>query len=194
MPIVLDARTVTDHFPGIGRYVVSLAGALKRVALDPDIALLHDPSATATRLTLPDLPHAACAVSPFSLRQQWVVPGQLRRMQATLYHSPYYLMPYRAGVPTALTCYDFIPLLYPQYFKPLQRLVFWLAHGLALKAADRVLAISHATRTDLIRHFHVDPRRVAVTPVAPAPAFCPQPAEKIIALRARLHLPEHYVL
>jgi glycosyltransferase involved in cell wall biosynthesis len=194
LPIVLDARTAIDHFPGIGRYVVNLAHALVRVAPNLDLSLLHDPSAAATRLTLPDLPRVACAASPFSLRQQWVVPGQLRRMQATLYHSPYYLMPYWAGVPAVLTCYDLIPLVYPQYYSPLQRLIFWLAHSLALRVSSQVLTISHATRADLIHRFHVDSRRVVVTQLAPDPAFCPQPAEEAIALRARLGLPEQYVL
>jgi glycosyltransferase involved in cell wall biosynthesis len=192
--LVLDARTATDHFPGIGRYVVSLARALAQVAPELGATLLYDPSAAATRLTLPDLPRVACAASPFSLRQQWVVPGQLRRMQAALYHSPYYLMPYWTGVPTMLTCYDLIPLLYPQYYSAMQRLIFWLAHSLALKVSSKILAISHATRADLVQRFHIDPRRVVVTQLAPDPAFHPQPAGEIVALRARLGLPEQYVL
>jgi len=92
MPIVLDARTATDHFPGIGRYVVNLVQALAKIEPDLDISLLYDPFAAATRLSLPDLPRTACPVSPFSVRQQWVVPGQLRRMGATLYHSLYYIV------------------------------------------------------------------------------------------------------
>ena len=41
---VLDARTATPHFPGIGRYVRSLASALVPL-LDPSehLALLTDP-------------------------------------------------------------------------------------------------------------------------------------------------------
>jgi alpha-1,3-rhamnosyl/mannosyltransferase len=149
--LVLDARTATDHFPGIGRYVVNLAQALARIAPDLNLSLLHDPSAVATRLTLPDLPRVACPVSPFSIRQQWLVPGQLRRMGATLYHSPYYLMPYRPGIPTVLTCYDLIPLVYPQYFSATRRLIYRLTHILALRTADVTLAISQATKADLIR-------------------------------------------
>ena len=59
--IVLDARTATDHFPGIGRYVVNLASALQRSTPDLDLTLLRDPSAAAQRLTLPDLPALDCA-------------------------------------------------------------------------------------------------------------------------------------
>ena len=117
MRIVIDVRTANDHFPGIGRYIVSLASALSQVSPDLNISLLHDTSTSSMLLTLPALPIIGCPVSPFSIRQQWVVPKKLRRAQATLYHSAYYLMPYfLPGLPTVLTCHDLIPLVYPQYF------------------------------------------------------------------------------
>ena len=165
MPIVLDARTATDHFPGIGRYVVNLTHALMSIAPDLDLLLLRDPNARSSRLALPDLPIANLPISPFSLQQQWGVPRCLRDLTATLYHSPYYLMPYRPGVPTVLTAYDVIPLIYPQYYTVPQRLIFRFAHALALKTARITLAISEATKVDLIRRLgcaaRSDPRHPA---------------------------------
>jgi len=190
---VLDARAATDHFPGIGRYVVNLAHALVKVAPDLHLSLLCDPSA-ATRLALPDLPRVDCPASPFSLRQQWVVPQQLRYLQVTLYHSPYYLMPYRPGVPTVFTCHDLIPLRYPQYFSAAQRLIYRLAHTLALKTASVTIAVSQATQADLLRCFRFAPQRVVVIPEAADAHFMPQPIERINALRAKYALPEQYVL
>ena len=96
MRVVLDARCATAHFPGIGRYVVNLARGLQNVAPDLDLLLLTDSSAR-DRLPLPDLPQIDCNVSPFSIKQQWRVPLALRRARATIYHSPYYLMPYAPG-------------------------------------------------------------------------------------------------
>jgi glycosyltransferase involved in cell wall biosynthesis len=192
--IVLDARTATDHFPGIGRYVVSLSAALARLDADMPVTLLHNPVAPSGRLTLPDLPRLPCPVSPFSLSQQWVVPRLLRRAGATIYHSPYYLMPYRPGIPTVLTCYDIIPLLFPHYFSARQRLVFRLAHSLALRAAAVILAISQATRDDLVQRLGVPTSRVHVTPLAADERFRPQPASEIGRVRSSYGLPEHYVL
>jgi alpha-1,3-rhamnosyl/mannosyltransferase len=165
--IVLDARTATDHFPGIGRYVVNLARALAQVAPDLELSLLHDPSAKSARLALPDLPRIACPVSPFSLQQQWQVPARLRHAQATLYHSPYYLMPYWPGVPTVFTCHDLIPLIYPQHLTATQRLIYRLTHVLALRTAQVTLAVSEATRADLLRFFRIDPQRIVVIHEAP---------------------------
>lgn len=193
MPIVLDARTATDHFPGIGRYVVNLAHALTQIAPDLDLVLLRDPSAQ-SRLSLPNLRAADCTISPFSIQQQWIVPKQLRDMRAWLYHSPYYLMPYRTGVPAVLTCYDLIPLIYPQYFSAAQRLIYRLAHFLGLKTARAILSISEATRSDLVRHFHIDPQRIVVTPLGADAHFTPQPPNRIAEVRQRRVLPERYVL
>jgi glycosyltransferase involved in cell wall biosynthesis len=192
--VILDARTATDHFPGIGRYVVNLASALSRIAPEARVSLLHDPTATATRLTLPDLPRVTCSISPFSIRQQWNVPRLLRQAQATLYHSPYYLMPYQPGVPTILTCYDLIPFIYPQYFSLSQRLIYHLAHILALGTARRVVAISRATQTDLTHFFRLDPQRVTVTPLAADTNYVPCQEGQIAAVRNKYVLPEKYVL
>jgi alpha-1,3-rhamnosyl/mannosyltransferase len=194
MRIVLDARTATDHFPGIGRYVVNLARALRSIAPELDLTLLRDPAATAQRLALPDLPTVECAVSPFSIKQQWIVPRQLRGINATVYHSPYYLMPYRSGVPTVLTAHDLIPEVYPRFYTPAQRLVFCWAHGLALRTARITVAVSAATRTDLIERLGARPDRVVVIPEAADPRFAPQPATAIQVVRDKYGLPDRYVL
>ncbi|CAG0936783.1 mannosyl-N-acetyl-alpha-D-glucosaminyl-diphospho-ditrans,octacis-undecaprenol 3-alpha-mannosyltransferase / alpha-1,3-rhamnosyltransferase [Thermoflexales bacterium] len=191
--LILDARTATDHFPGIGRYVVNLASALKRIAPDLDLALLRDPAA-AQRLPLPDLHALDCTVSPFALAQQWRVRSILRQSRAALYHSAYYLMPYMPGVPAVVTCYDLIPLIYPQYFTALQRLIFRTTHFLALRASRVILAISEATKTDLVRFFRVDPQRIVVTSLAADSHFKPSSRTAIDRVRQQYALPDRYVL
>ncbi len=193
-PIILDARTATDHFPGIGRYVVNLAGALQHVAPDLDLALLRDPVGAAQRLALPDLPQLECEVSPFALSQQWRVRSILQRAQAVLYHSAYYLMPYAPGVLAIVTCYDLIPLIYPQYFTAMQRLIFRTAHILALRTARVTLAISEATKKDLVRLFRVDPERIIVTPLAAAAQFQPPSRAAVERVRQTYALPDRYIL
>jgi glycosyltransferase involved in cell wall biosynthesis len=200
---VLDARTATDHFPGIGRYVVNLARALSQLSPGPDLSLLYNPSARATRLALPALSRIACTASPFSLRQQWLVPALLRRAQATLYHSSYYLMPYWTGVPTVLTCHDLIPLVSADHFGAAQqargaerarRAVYRLTNVLALRAAHAIVAVSQATKADLLHYFHLDSRRIVVIPEAAETHFTPQPGERIAAVRQKYALPDQYVL
>lgn len=192
--VTLDARTANDHFPGIGRYVASLARAMVQLERSPELTLLVDPGAQPGRLALPPLPTLPCPASPFSLRQQWLVPRALRTARTHVYHSPYYLMPYRPGVPTVLTCYDIIPLLFPAYFTAWQRLAFRLSHKLALHATEVVLAISRTTRDDLVRHLKVAVHKTIVIPLAADERFRPQSPEEVERVRRIYGLRARYVL
>ena len=200
MNLCLDARTATDHFPGIGRYVVNLAQAMIPLLGEDDrLILLRDPAQTSPwdltalageRLRVVDAP-----ISPFSLRQQWAIPRTLRRLRADLYHSPYYLMPYWPGVPTVVTVYDLIPLLFPQHVSPTARLLFRWMTALALRAASRVIVISQATRRDLLTFYHLPPQKVTAIPLAADPGFHPPPPAEVNRVRRKYDaLPENYLL
>ncbi len=193
MRYVLDARTITPHFPGIGRYVFNLAQSM-RPWLRPDetLFLLSDPSQQShwnlTALACEQVQLVEVNCSPFSLRQQWIIPRLLRQLQINLYHCPYYLMPYRPGVPTILTVYDFIPFHYPHYYTVKARLLYRLATALALRTADHLTAISQATRQDLLAHYHYAPEKITAIPLAADPVFHPKVADHT------LNLPEQYAL
>ncbi|HEY77313.1 MAG TPA: glycosyltransferase family 4 protein [Thermoflexia bacterium] len=199
MRYLLDARTATAHFPGIGRYVANLAHAMVPL-LDPSerLILLRDPTSASPwdldalsgeRVEVVDLP-----VSPFSLRQQWSVPRLLVRVEADLYHSPYYLMPYRPGLPTLLTVYDLIPLLFPQHVSLRARLLFQGTMSLALRTATGVVTISEVSRRDLMRIYRLPQSRVSVIPLAADPIFSPRPPAEVSALRHKYGLPDQYIL
>ena len=195
---VLDARTATDHFPGIGRYVSHLATHLvPLLAKDERLLLLHNSKAR-TRWQLPpvqeNVAYLNTAVSPFSLQQQWYIPRLLHQTETAVYHSAYYLMPYRPGVPTLLTLYDLIPEQFPQLVSPQARLLFRLATWLALQAGDHFLAISEATRSDFLARYSLDPAKITAVPLAADAHFTPQSETAVANLRQKFNLPNQYVL
>ncbi|OIO91123.1 MAG: hypothetical protein AUK03_11895 [Anaerolineae bacterium CG2_30_64_16] len=195
---ILDTRTATPHFPGIGRYVTNLArGLAPLLARDERLTLFYDPAHPPSVSPTGIAQLVPVATSPFSLQQQWVIPRLLRQIAGgapAIYHSAYILMPYAPGVPTVLTVYDLIPLLLPGQSSGRARLLARTANALALRAARRVLAISAATRADYIRHMGVLPERIMTVPLAADPVFRPQAPAVVAALRSRLYLPERYVL
>jgi len=76
---ILDARTATPHFPGIGRYVTSLAAALAPLlASDERLTILHHPDHPPALLDSPAVTLVPVAISPFALAQQWQIPRLLR--------------------------------------------------------------------------------------------------------------------
>jgi len=195
----LDARTATGHFPGIGRYVVNLARAMApRLGPDERLVLLRDPARPSpwdlTALAGERVRVVDLSCSPFAPRQQWAVPRILARLRADLYHSPYYLMPYRVGRPTVLTVYDLIPLLLPRQSTWRARLLFRWALTLALRTARQVITISWSTANDLKRYLRVPAGQVSVIPGAPDPTFYPRPPAEVAAVRRKYGLPAPFVL
>ena len=194
---VLDARTATTHFPGIGRYVSQLARHLEPLlTAEEQLILLHPRQKTGWPLpeTTDKVKRVATAVSPFSLTQQWQIPQLLRQLEATVYHSVYYLMPYRPGIPTLVTLYDLIPEQFPQLVSLQARLFARLATRLALRAGDHFLAISEAARQAFLSHYPLDPNQITAVPLAADKKFKPQPETAVAALRHKLNLPTRYVL
>lgn len=196
----LDARTATPHFPGIGRYVRNLSLALlDELRDDEELSLLLDPSSQHSWLQgkgagAGRLRTAVASSSPFSLSQQWALPRQLDRSGASLYHSPYYLMPYFPGRACILTVYDLIPLLFPAHVSLRARLFFRLALRMALQAAGHIIAISETTRKDLRVRLGISAGRITVIPLAAVGHFRPASQVAIQELRQRYALPEHYCL
>jgi glycosyltransferase involved in cell wall biosynthesis len=198
---VLDARTATSHFPGIGRYVSNLArGMAPLLEGNERLTVLRpkgDPAHPLPLATLAAVQVLPVDVSPFSPAQQLVLPRLLERLRADLYHSAYFLMPYAPrpkGVPTLLTVYDLIPLLFPQQSTWRARLLVRWANGLALRAARRIIAISEATRRDYLARFRLPAEKILVAALAADPAFARQSPENVAAARARYGLPEDYLL
>jgi alpha-1,3-rhamnosyl/mannosyltransferase len=66
--------------------------------------------------------------------------------------------------------------------------------ALALRAAQHVIAISEATRHDLLTCYSLVSKSVSVVPLAAAPTFAPVSPRAIAELCRRLDLPEQYVL
>lgn len=65
-----------------------------------------------------------------------------------------------------LTVYDMIHELFAEFFSPRDETT--KLKKLAVKRADHIICISHATRSDLIRLFDVDPRKTSVVHLAPS--------------------------
>jgi glycosyltransferase involved in cell wall biosynthesis len=202
---ILDARTATPHFPGIGRYVTNLTRALvPLLAPDEWLTVIHAPTYPVVLPPSDAVRTIPLAVSPFSLRQQWIIPRLLRSFQlsasstqrpaSSVYHSPYIAMPYRPGLPALLTVYDLIPLRYPAHSTARARLLIRWMTRLALAATHHVIAISDFTRRDFMAEFRLPPERITAAPLAADPAFSPQPPEALAAVRAHYGLPEQYVL
>ncbi len=198
--VAFDGRAIHDHFPGIGRYAYNLAAALARTQPDLELHLLYHPGQPNTRYPLDALRiYANVRLVPvdvpnFALAEQWRLPGVLRASGAQVYHSPYYIMPYRPGLPTVVTIHDLIPLIKPAGYSARARGLFALTVWLAARAAQRIITVSQASAADMRACLNIPAAKLVTILEASDPSFTPQLAEAVAALKQRLGLPDKYVL
>ncbi|MFV9507927.1 MAG: glycosyltransferase family 4 protein [Oscillochloridaceae bacterium umkhey_bin13] len=201
MRIGIDVRYTSDHFPGIGRYLIGLARGLAELDQGHHLILLYDPRTAPGRYQptslaeLPGVELVPLPADPFGIVQHAALPRLARRLSLDLLHSPYYVKPYLGlPCPSVVTIYDLIGWRFPAMLSWRGRLFYRTSMALAIRSSAVIITISESARADLAHVYrHVAPKLV-VTPLASERRFRPQPAEVISAVRARYQLPERYVL
>lgn len=201
MTLYLDVSAGVNVPAGLGRYSRALTDALIPLLKTPP-ALFYNTIAGRSQ-PVPEWEHLAQRTIQrgYKVWRLQVWSGQLLRRDfsallpgVTLFHAmEHLLMPLRR-VPTVLTVHDLIFKLFPEHHKKLNYLFLNQAMPLFVKHADAVIAISEATKRDLITHYKTPPEKITVVYEAAAPDFRPPAPEQIIAVRARYQLPEKFLL
>jgi alpha-1,3-rhamnosyl/mannosyltransferase len=193
---VLDLRTATEHFPGIGRYGINLARRLPEFLEESErLVIIRDPVRSSYQYRPGSKERIVDILStPFSLSQQWLIPQALKSFKPCLYHSTYYIMPYRPNAPTILTIHDFIPLLYPGSVSLRARLLFRPLFYLAFSASSGFIAVSQTTLEDFKARFKLGGKKAIVIHHAADPAFYPRSFEEKESVRLKYKLPDRFIL
>ncbi|HVS29199.1 MAG TPA: glycosyltransferase family 1 protein [Solirubrobacteraceae bacterium] len=206
--VAVDARPLDIPFlraQGIGRFAHALITELGPVAEERggELVLLRARGGVGSPYGGTDEPDEGIdAISERRLRrppvprrladfpEQFLLPLDVRRSGADLLHS---LSIYRAvvapGVPSVMTVHDLIPLMWPD-----QYLRTGLAHRMLYRAArraTRLIAVSEATRRDVIAELGVPAERIDVVHEAADKRFV---AVDPTATLERLGIERPYVL
>jgi glycosyltransferase involved in cell wall biosynthesis len=203
--VAIDARHLQTvaRVRGIGRYTRNLLAAFARraprdvewtllrlrnfPAADPGLLPAHDDIAT-SRLRRPEL--SMLALDPLLLSLELGGKG------IDVYHSTQLSLPARRGFPAVVTIHDLAPLIWPAHYLrlPYSRVGHAWQYALA-RRADAVIAVSAATKRDVVERLHVPEERVTVVPEAVDSEFTPPSAADGRAMaRARFGVPDRYVL
>jgi len=203
--VAFDARHLQTvaRVRGIGRYSRNLLAAFaRRAPRDVEWVLLrlanfapadggalppHRDIAT-RRLRRPEL--SMLALDPLLL------PLELAGSGADLYHSVQLSLPALRRIPAVVTIHDLAPLIWPDYYLrlPYARLGHAWQYALA-RGADAVIAVSEATKADVVERLGVPAERVTVIPEAVDADFAPPSREEGRRVaRERFGVPGRYVL
>lgn len=188
MRVAYAAQGLADGAGGLRAYSRQLLGALLSLDDRPQVELFRAGRAALQRE--PDATDPSPAVHhlrvPTWLVHRLAVVGGLQidrwAGRPDLFHSPDAMAPATAA-PQVLTVHDLIPFRLPQLFRGESDAPGHAAYreGMrrSLPRAARVIAVSEATRRDLLQQFpDLDPDRVRTIPYGtprPPPGYAPQP-------------------
>lgn len=110
-----------------------------------------------------------------------------------VYHEPD-AVPLSIDAPTVSTMHDLSVLLFPRWH-PKHRVEKYERHLRAgLEHTSQFIAVSEATKRDMVEHLGLAAERIHVVPEAPRPEFRPLSAESIARVRKQLDLPDRFLL
>lgn len=207
MKIGFDAKRAMANFTGLGNYSRLVIESLAR-ELPGDRLLLYAPHDHVPGVMERTLARQNVElVTPQGWMWQrlsglWRVRGgitaSIRRAGLDLYHGLSNELPLdidKAGCASVVTIHDLIFRHHPRGYKAIDRAIYDYKFRHAARVATRVIAISEATRRDLIASYDIDPEKIDVVYQGCDAQFRePVTDEAVAAVRARYGLPERYIV
>jgi len=202
--VTFDARHLQTvaRVRGIGRYTRNLLAAFARLAPeDVEWTLLRlrnfppaDPSPLPPHRDLHTLRPRRPELSMLAL-DPILLSAELAVARPRVYHSTQLGLPALRGCRAVITIHDLAPLRWPEHYLrlPHARVGHALEYALA-RRADAIIAVSEATRRDVIDLLRVPPERVTVIPEAVDSAFAPPSADEGRRVAATFGVRSRYVL
>ena len=181
---------------GVSRYIYNLLVHLS--AVDPE----GDYTVFLNRRCVLSVPHrqrcSQLATHNPAVRILWeqlLQPPQLVAGGIALLHSPINIQPLFLPCKGVITVMDLAFVVYPESFKPLQRVYQRVFTRLSVRRASRVITISSSTAQDLNRFFAVPVSNTAVIFPGVDAAYRPIHDEPVLdSFRRRHSLPEKFIL
>ena len=189
------------NLSGTGRYIMELARWLPQVGDDLDLTVLWPAHVLHPAIT-PEMRVSFATANTQTLlariysghRNMWSLLGTLG---ADVVHYPANFMPFLAGSARAkvvLTMHDLSFLREPAWYRWNRATYYRYAAQQSVRHADRLIADSYATATDLSSLLKVPQERVDIIPLGVGEPFKPTTAEQQATTRQLYNLPEQFFL
>ena len=204
MRVAIDITAAATQQAGIGRSVRELVNALVLEPDRPDLTLVYTrrgPSRAADALAVHERVHVRrIPVSPRIALAAWFkarlpLPAEALAGPVRVFHGPDFTLPPLVAAHGVLTVHDLSYVIRPQDAHPRQRRFLDTAVPRSIDRARLIVAVSEATKRDLMQRYGVRPHRIRVVPNAVPDWFGPMTnGDELASVRRRLGLPERFVL
>lgn len=109
-----------------------------------------------------------------SLWRSFSVSGQLKKHNLDIFHGLSNELPdgiHKSQVPAVVTIHDLIFMRFPQFYKSIDRKIYYQKVKYACNSAKKIIAISQQTKDDIIEFFKIEPDKIEVVYQSVSPRF-----------------------
>ena len=164
MRVLLDCRMAS--WSGVGRYTTGLARALA-ARDDTDLVQVCAAGEDPPVRPSPGIEVVTAAAHPFGVRGALELARLARATQPELVHCAHFPTPLPARRPLVVSLHDLTPLVLPEAMPDAaKRAVYRAWNARAVRVADRVIANSRHTATDIDRTFLAARDKLRVVPIS----------------------------
>lgn len=199
MNIGYDAKRLFNNKTGLGSYSRNLIHCMNQF-YPSESYYLYTPS-----VGLPEYEAEFNGLDSVSIQKaeaankaMWRTYGisnDLKRDKIDIYHGLTHELPRninKANCAKVVTIHDLIFKRHPEYFPATDRAIYNLKWKHSINTADKIVAISEHTKSDIIEYYNVNPEKVEVIYNVCDKRF--YDASKISADQYQLELPDNYML
>ena len=201
--IGFDGKRAARNFTGLGNYSRYLIKILA-VHFPTNRYYIYSPKEFDQNLIqYPVIPALVSFRYPAKnmLKNWWRSIGILKDLQKDkiqIYHGLSNEIPFglkKKKIHSLVTIHDLIFLRFPEYYPFFDRIIYKIKVRYACNNADKIIAISHQTKRDIIHYLKVPEYRIAVIYQNCSDIFRKPLSDLILNdITKKYHLPDHYIL
>lgn len=193
MRIAIDARLVSYLGGGTSRYTIQLVNALATLPSGEEIMVLEGRGGAPAGTWPPSTRTHRLLTPPHHHLEQLTLPAELLLVGADLVHSPDFIPPFYRNCRSVITIHDLAFLRFPDLLTA-ESARYYGQVGRASRSADQVIAVSHATKQDVVELLGVDPGKVTIAYEAAGAECRPMERGEMYRQRKRLGLADRFIL
>ncbi len=202
MVIAFDAKRIFNNFTGLGNYSRTLVKNLSELYPDNQYHLytpkINNKEEPAWFLNNRQFTIHTPKQRLKGLWRTFFISGELKNDKPDIYHGLSHELPVgikTAGVKSVVTIHDLIFRQYPETYPFFDRMVYNAKFRYACQQADKVVAISKSTKTDIVHFYNIDPSRIEVIYQSCNPIyFSLQTEDNLAIVKRKYALPDDYIL
>jgi glycosyltransferase involved in cell wall biosynthesis len=171
MHIGIDARFVQGPNTGVTNYLLNLLSGISRVDRDNTYSIfLSDPAYINRVPQARNFRVRLNTANALIWKNLWL-PQEVKRLGIDCFHFPAYTASFANIGKNVVTIPDVIHKVNPDWFSFKERILLSLPINLAIKKADRIIAISQSTKRDIMKYYNVPDEKISVTLLAADESF-----------------------